>query len=103
MSEYRDDNGHSLGDILATALAKQERETMQFTIKQERVVTVATTTFRPPEWVRLALDGQKINAIKSLRDDIARRDQNGQLLGLAQAKDIVESITANISTRNAVV
>jgi ribosomal protein L7/L12 len=99
-----------LGDILAASLKKQENS-MKFVVKQERVTTVATTSFTPPEWMRLALAGEKINAIKALRE-ISGRSNNrydatlgryvdgGWSIGLKEAKDIVESVTGGLSVSN---
>lgn len=76
-------------------------------IKQERVVTIATTTFTMPEWMRLAIEGQKINAIKALREVGGRHGTNDYgntagawCIGLKVAKDIVESVCAGIRITN---
>ena len=66
-------------------------------LKTERVTVIATTTFEAPYWMQLAFEGSKIPAIKALRD-LTPRDHNGDLLGLRQAKEIVESVTNGIRT-----
>lgn len=84
------------------SLGKQETS-MTFIVKQERVVTIATTTFDPPVWMQYAFKGEKINAIKSLRNDFVRTDTDGHKLSFVMAKDIVDSVCAGLSTRNELV
>lgn len=101
MSDYRE---RSLGDILATALKRKENnmQIQRIMLKQERkvVTTVETTSFDPPIWMKMALRGEKINAIKWLKDNI---HSLGGPLSLKQAKEIVETITNGIRTTTDVV
>lgn len=90
----------SLGAILDRALKLKQETDMSLhsiVVKQERVTSVATTTFVPPQWMQYAFAGQKINAIRSLRD-LTRRDRDGSLLDLGQCKDIVETICNSLKT-----
>jgi hypothetical protein len=49
-----------------------------------------------PEWIVFACNGQKISAIKSLRE-LARKDHDNNNLSLTQAKVIVESIMSDVN------
>lgn len=69
-------------------------------IKAKREIIISKTVIeeielRAPLWLELALKGEKINAIKALRDFVGP-DNNGQSLNLKTSKDIVESVLFNI-------
>lgn len=67
--------------------------------KSSRTVTIESTvevSYSIPKWVALRLEGKRIDAIKELRDHVARQlvDDNGNptiKLSLSQAMDIVDS------------
>lgn len=60
----------------------------------ERTVTYKRN-FTPPHWMQLALNGEKINAIKALRTQ-AGNGPEGAHMSLLQSKRIVESVTNGI-------
>jgi ribosomal protein L7/L12 len=72
--------------------------TSRITIRKERTITEVTSVSFP-EWMEQAIAGNKIHAIKSLRDDSARYDHGLNTItkiSLGHAKTIVEMFMSNI-------
>lgn len=55
-------------------------------------------TIDVPEWLTLALNGQKIDAIKALRATIGAEDISGNKISLCHLKRIVDSVMTTTST-----
>lgn len=60
------------------------------------VTVQRTVEFAVPKWIEYAMKGQKINAIKELRE-YAARDGAQNMLSLGHAKRIVEGFVFNTS------
>ena len=69
---------------------------MRLSYTRQMVSTVETTVLFP-EWILLALNGEKINAIKAIRE-VAGPDQEARSLSLTQSKRIVEDFMNGISS-----
>lgn len=65
---------------------------------RKTIETVTVLEF-VPEWMKFAAKGEKINAIKSLRD-MAGVDYEARLVSLMQSKAIVENFMAGLKTFN---
>lgn len=70
---------------------------MQITLPVRRIVKEEHRHMDFPRWMEFATNGEKISAIKALRD-IARSDSQGVQLSLVQSKRIVEHFMECIST-----
>lgn len=87
--------GPTLGDILGDALKRNE---FHITVEHRTEcvkVTKHTMVLRP--WMQIAMRGEKINAIRALREETGL-DQSGYVLGLKHAKTIVEAFINGIRT-----
>ena len=62
-------------------------------VKMERILAA-------PLWIQYAIKGEKINAIKALRE-VAGKNVDGRFIGLKQAKDIVENFMGSITEHKA--
>ena len=74
---------------------------MEIILNEVERTTVETTYLEMPYWVELVAHGEKIKAIRELRDIISPSMDHvsgrEQMLGLKQAKELVETFT--IATR----
>lgn len=76
---------------------------MDFVVSKKTIKITEVTSFHPTEWMRLAIAGEKIQAIQALRKQLSDNGHNyvvyyqhgsHSLLPLKIAKDIVENFMA---------
>lgn len=68
------------------------------TVKKRHINCVQVTDLDLPMWMVLAIDGQRINAVKQLRDIGGKSADTDRLIDLKAAVNIVDNLRAHLVT-----